>query len=210
MPTACCQYLPILCARSPRTVAERIHRHQHVSNVCLCLCQSLCPSIHVYWAGAGHALGSTHVNFSILEALLQILVDSLVRDFANQGEIRDSDFLLFGALEDGLLGELRLWLSTAAGILLAPCTLRYCLYWTPVSASRGGLRMSKLGPGTMAAAQLRAQKVARVSQSGRRVCAAGSEYTDSYECRATARVNVKSVKCVAARLYMCKISGQRP
>jgi hypothetical protein len=133
-------------------------------------CMSMPPSVaaplylRVLDMGAGHALGSTHVNLAILEALLQVLVNGLVRDFADQGKIRDSHFLLFGGLEDGLLCELRLWLSAAAGILLAPCALGYCLYWTPVSASRGGWGESVLGPGTMAAAQLRAQDVARVSQ----------------------------------------------
>jgi hypothetical protein len=33
------------------------------------------------------ARGPTHVNLAILEALLQILVDGLVRDFADQGKI---------------------------------------------------------------------------------------------------------------------------
>jgi hypothetical protein len=71
---------------------------------------------------------STHVDFAILKALLQVVVDGLVRDFADQCEIRDSDLLLLGALEDGLLCELRLGLPRAAGgVLFAPRALGNCL-----------------------------------------------------------------------------------
>jgi hypothetical protein len=71
-----------------RTVAEGIDRHQHVSNICLhhssvavrvCLCVTM-------RRGAG-ASGSTHVNLAILEALLQVIVDGLIGDLANQGKI---------------------------------------------------------------------------------------------------------------------------
>jgi hypothetical protein len=64
MPTARCQYLHMLCAGFPLTVAERVHRHQHVSDVCLCLRQSLCPSPFEYWAGAGHALAGRRTYIS--------------------------------------------------------------------------------------------------------------------------------------------------
>ena len=44
-----------------------------------------------------------YIDLGILESLFQIIVDSLVRYFAYECEIRDSDFLLFRTLEDGLL-----------------------------------------------------------------------------------------------------------
>jgi hypothetical protein len=64
--------------------------------------------------GAG-ASGSTHVYLAIFEALLQVLIDSLIGDLANQGEIRHTDFLLLGGLEDGLGCELGLWLGASSG-----------------------------------------------------------------------------------------------
>jgi hypothetical protein len=142
-------------------------------------CMSMPPSVAVplclrVWGMRGAcACGSTHVYLAILEALFQIVVDGLVRNLADQGEIRDSDFLLLGGLKDGLLCELRLWLSssTSRSILFAPGALCYCLNSTPVSAIRGVMGVCILGPRTMADAQLRAQMVARVSQSmGCRVC----------------------------------------
>lgn len=42
----------------------------------------------------------THVYFSILEAFLQILIDSLIGYLADQGKIRNSHFLLFSTFED--------------------------------------------------------------------------------------------------------------
>lgn len=48
-----------------------------------------------------------YIDLAILESLLQIVVDSLVGDLANKGEIRDSNFLLLGRLE-GCLLNLRL------------------------------------------------------------------------------------------------------
>ena len=42
---------------------------------------------------------STDINLRILEALFQILIDCFIRDFANQGEVRDADFLLFRTLK---------------------------------------------------------------------------------------------------------------
>jgi hypothetical protein len=67
----------------------------------------------------------THVDLAILKALLEVVVDGLVGDLANQREIRDTDLLLLGRLEDGLCCELGLLLCRAggAGILLAPCAL---------------------------------------------------------------------------------------
>lgn len=73
-------------------------------------------SVRVAGGRGASAWGSTHVDFAILEALLQIVVDGLVRHLADECEIRDADFLLLGALEDGLLCELRLLLPTGANI----------------------------------------------------------------------------------------------
>jgi hypothetical protein len=54
------------------------------------------------WRGACR---TTHVDLRILEPLLQIVVDGLIGNFAEQGKIRDSDLLLLRALEYGLLRE---------------------------------------------------------------------------------------------------------
>jgi len=79
-------------------ITEWIDRHQHVSNIC--------------------------VNVAIFETLLEVVVDGLVGDFADQREIGDAHFLLLGRFEHGLLGELRRGLSFAGrGVLLAPCAL---------------------------------------------------------------------------------------
>jgi hypothetical protein len=90
----------------------------------------LCASMR---RGAG-ACGATHVYLAIFEALLQVVVDGLVGDLADQREIRDANFLLLGALEDGLLGELRRWLAPGLGGLLAPCALGLDLLAELVSA----------------------------------------------------------------------------
>jgi hypothetical protein len=83
---------------------------------------------------------STHVDFAILKALLQVVVDGLVGDLANQRKIRDADFLLLGRLEDGLGCELLLLPrasgSGSASILLAPGALSYRLYKFSVSVCR--------------------------------------------------------------------------
>lgn len=73
----------------------------------------------------------TYVDFRILEAFLQIVIDSLVRYLANECKIRDSDLLLLGALKGGL-SNLRLSPSAAgrlriASVLLAAGALCYCL-----------------------------------------------------------------------------------
>lgn len=78
-------------------------------------------------AGVGR---STHVDLAILEALLQIVVDSLVGNLADQRQVRDAHFLLLGCLEDSLCCELGLLprASSSAGggrILLAPSAFRY-------------------------------------------------------------------------------------
>ena len=46
---------------------------------------------------------TTHVYLRILEALLQIIIDSLVRDLADEREVGNAHLLLLGTLEDGLL-----------------------------------------------------------------------------------------------------------
>lgn len=81
---------------------------------------------------------TTHVDFAILEALLQVVVDGLVRDLADQRQIRDAHLLLLGGLEDGFCCELGLWLprtssSCSASILLAPGALSYRLHRYSVS-----------------------------------------------------------------------------
>jgi hypothetical protein len=110
-------------------------------------CMSVPPSVscaHCLYISVRRgacACGSTHVNFAILEAFLEVVVDGLVRDFADEREIRDTDFLLLGRLEDGFLCELGAWLSPAgclgsSAILLAPGALCYCLCGEHVSASK--------------------------------------------------------------------------
>lgn len=42
---------------------------------------------------------STYIDLCVLEALLQILIDCLIRDFADQGKVRDADFLFLRALK---------------------------------------------------------------------------------------------------------------
>ena len=89
--------------------------------------------------GAGAGM-STHVDFAILEALLQVVVDGLVRNLADQRQVRDADFLLLGRLEDGLGRELlllpRASSAGSASILFAPGALRYRLYKHSVSVCR--------------------------------------------------------------------------
>lgn len=53
----------------------------------------------------------TNVYFRILEAFLQILIDSLIGYLADQGKIRNSDFLLFSTFED-CFPDLRLATAT--------------------------------------------------------------------------------------------------
>jgi hypothetical protein len=47
--------------------------------------------------------GAAHVDLGILEALLEVVVDGLVGDLADQGEVRHANLLLLGRLEDGAL-----------------------------------------------------------------------------------------------------------
>jgi len=55
-----------------------------------------------------------YIDFAILESLLQVVVDGLVGNLADKGEIRNSDFLLLCRLEGRLL-DLRLP-STGSGL----------------------------------------------------------------------------------------------
>jgi hypothetical protein len=144
MPTVCCQYLSTL-----RTDCHLQSRNGFTdTSTCpmyVYAAVSRCAPLSPCTGGRGAvAWGPTHVDLAIFEALLQILVDSLIRDLADQREIRDSDFLLLGGFEDGLLRELRLGLS-CGGILLAPCALRYGLYTKLVSTCKGALGGLKLG-----------------------------------------------------------------
>ena len=97
------------------------------------------------WRGAG-AGGSTYINLAILEALLQVVVDGLIGDFADQRKVRDTDLLLLGRLEDGLCRELGLLLSPAggggSGVLLAPCALGYGLLVALSAGCSGRARLS--------------------------------------------------------------------
>ena len=136
MPTATCQHVPLQTHVPSRTVSERVDRHQYVSDICLrpwsvavlvCCCLRL-------WRGVG-ASRSTHVYLAILESLLQVLVDGLVGDLADERKIRDANFLLFGRLEDGLGCELLGWcssggLSTSG---LARCAVGFPLHTACVS-----------------------------------------------------------------------------
>ena len=64
----------------------------------------------------------TYVNFRILESLLEILVDRLIRDLANECQIGHSNFLLLRALKDSLPHSLRLCAIAAslAGLIFPP------------------------------------------------------------------------------------------
>lgn len=77
------------------TISEWIDGHQYMSNICLPTCQY---RIYRY-----SPMVAAHINLPILESLLQVVIDRLVRHFADQGKIRDSHFLLLGRVECGLL-----------------------------------------------------------------------------------------------------------
>lgn len=49
------------------------------------------------------AVRMTYIDLPRIEAELQVVVDGLVGDFAQQRQVRDTDFLLLCALEGGLL-----------------------------------------------------------------------------------------------------------
>lgn len=94
------------------------------------------------------------VYFRILEALLQIVVDCLVRYLADQREIGYTDLLLLGRFEDGLLAETSTaWAAfrwrRSGSILLATCALRDSL--CEMSARYINPRMDSLGYSTISA-----------------------------------------------------------
>jgi hypothetical protein len=92
----------------------------------------------------------THIYFRILEPFLQVLVDGFVGHLADQGKIRDTDFLLLGGLKDGLCGKSTpRGLLGAAGILLAPRALAHSLrglYGGSVSACALSQRVWSIPP----------------------------------------------------------------
>ncbi len=55
------------------------------------------------------ALLSTYVDFRVLETFLEIVVDCLIGDLADEGKVRNTDFLLLGAFEHRLFN---LWLPS--------------------------------------------------------------------------------------------------
>jgi hypothetical protein len=57
------------------------------------------------WPGSSSQ--RAYIDLAILKALLQVVVDCLIGDLADKGEIRNSDFFLLGRLEGRLL-DLRL------------------------------------------------------------------------------------------------------
>jgi hypothetical protein len=80
--------------------------------------------------------GTTYVDFAIIKALLQVLIDSLVCNFRDEGKIRYSDLLLFCRFEHRLAHLLVLLVGSscccevgfAASVLFAPGTFRYTLF----------------------------------------------------------------------------------
>ena len=44
----------------------------------------------------------TYVDLRVFKSLLQVVIDGFVRDLADEGEIRNSNFLLLSALKNGL------------------------------------------------------------------------------------------------------------
>ena len=86
----------------------------------------------------------TYVDFRILESLLEILVDRLVRDLADECQIGHSNLLLLRALKDSLPHSLRLGAIAAtlalAGLISPPTrAFRYTLdismsVWVAVGA----------------------------------------------------------------------------
>lgn len=82
----------------------------------------------------------TYVYLPILEPYLQVVIDSLIRDLADESEIRYSDLLLLGALEYSF-PDLGLPPSTTpclgrAAVLLPSCAFCNCLIKHQVSVFR--------------------------------------------------------------------------
>lgn len=78
------------------TVSKRVHGHQHMSDVRLGEIKHLVP----VWRMPAI---STYVDFVMLEAKLQVVVDGFIRDLAQQCKIRNTNILLLCCLKCGLL-----------------------------------------------------------------------------------------------------------
>lgn len=61
------------------------------------------PSISINRACHRSVLLHTYVDLRVLESFLEVLIDCLVRDLAEQREVRHSDLLLLRTLEHSLL-----------------------------------------------------------------------------------------------------------
>ena len=113
------------------TIAERVDGYQHMSNVGLSLQVST-------WPGNSPARRhSTHVDFCILEPLLQIVIDSLVRYLADKGEIRDPNLLFLRALKHGF-SDLRLPSSLPSTSLFGTWSILppSCAFCDPLKVQR--------------------------------------------------------------------------
>jgi hypothetical protein len=74
----------------------------------------------------------TNINFTVLEPLLQVIIDSFIANLANQREIAHANLLLLRALKHRLLCELRLLLpgfrAGGGGVFFAARALGNRLY----------------------------------------------------------------------------------
>ena len=94
-------------------------------------CMSVLPISILFCPCFQSNAGPTYVDLRIFKSLLQVVIDGFVRYLADESEIRDSNFLLLGAFENGLpdLGfspsaTCRL---SIAGVFLAASALCDCL-----------------------------------------------------------------------------------
>lgn len=78
-----------------------------MANICL---QNRSAQIHGITSSAPGRRSQTHVDLSILETDLQVLIDCLIRNLADQGKIRNSDLLLSCRIECRLPN---IWLASA-------------------------------------------------------------------------------------------------
>lgn len=108
--------------------------------------------------------GMTDVNLSIRKSLLQVLVDSLIRNLANQGKIRHADFLLLCAFEDSLADlTLRAACRGGRGILVATCALCHRLV-------RNGMSAGDPRRWCMAGRRITMMRTPLLNAGGRRCC----------------------------------------
>ena len=79
----------------------------------------------------------TYVDLRVFKSLLQVVIDGFVRDLADEGEIRNSNFLLLGALKNGLpdlgLSPSATCRLSIARVLLAASALCDCLLKVAIS-----------------------------------------------------------------------------